>query len=227
MLPSPVSFDDQHSTRATSVESYPDIIFTHHSPSPDTHSHLSVPYPRKVPGSPAVPSPPASPGYMVTGHPHPQLSPSDVAFPPTPTHPYGFYHDLADPYPRKNMPITPPSRPASVSNDTSMMSASLPSLASTPRIRQPKHTRMGVGRRKSSHNGLRNSVRLCIAGGEESLKFVNFTPSDAQKILSGVAPSGSSKTKARREREAQEKRRKLTEAISRAGCDLKDLTEVL
>jgi hypothetical protein len=45
---------------------------------------------------------------------------------------------------------------------------------------------------------------------------VNFTPSDSKKILTGVAPSGSSKTKARREKEAAEKSRKLGEAAKRA-----------
>jgi len=48
------------------------------------------------------------------------------------------------------------------------------------------------------------------------MSFVNFTPSDAFRILNGVAPSGSSKTKARREREAMEKRRKLSEAAAAA-----------
>ena len=46
--------------------------------------------------------------------------------------------------------------------------------------------------------------------------FVNFTPDDSMKILTGVAPSGSSKTKARREKEASERRRKLSEAAERA-----------
>lgn len=46
--------------------------------------------------------------------------------------------------------------------------------------------------------------------------FVNFTPSDSNKILSGVAPSGSSKTKARREKEAADKRRRLSQAAMRA-----------
>ncbi|PSK60683.1 hypothetical protein B9Z65_833 [Elsinoe australis] len=46
--------------------------------------------------------------------------------------------------------------------------------------------------------------------------FVNFTPSDSQKLLTGVAPSGSSKTKARREKEAHEKRRKLSQAAVKA-----------
>ena len=57
--------------------------------------------------------------------------------------------------------------------------------------------------------------------------FVNFTPSDSHKILGGVAPSGSSKTKARREKEASEKRKRLSEAAAKAvldaGGDLRDL----
>jgi hypothetical protein len=59
--------------------------------------------------------------------------------------------------------------------------------------------------------------------------FVNYTPDDSQKILTGVAPSGSSKTKARREKEALEKRRKLSQAAVRAvraaGGDVKALVE--
>ena len=43
------------------------------------------------------------------------------------------------------------------------------------------------------------------------IEFHNFTPQDGSRILSGVAPSGSSKTKTRREKEALEKRRRLNE----------------
>jgi len=46
--------------------------------------------------------------------------------------------------------------------------------------------------------------------------FVNFTPHDGKRILTGVAPSGSSKTKARREKEAADKRRRLSLAAARA-----------
>lgn len=57
--------------------------------------------------------------------------------------------------------------------------------------------------------------------------FVNFTPDDSRKILTGVAPSGSSKTKARREKEAAEKRRKLSQAamkaVMEAGGDVDSL----
>jgi hypothetical protein len=56
---------------------------------------------------------------------------------------------------------------------------------------------------------------------------VNFTPHDSRKILTGVAPSGSSKTKARREKEAADKRRKLSQAavqaVMEAGGDVGSL----
>jgi hypothetical protein len=60
-----------------------------------------------------------------------------------------------------------------------------------------------------------------------NVSFVNFTPKDGQRILTGVAPSGSSKTKARREQEAREKRRKLSEAalmaVKQAGGNVEAL----
>jgi hypothetical protein len=48
------------------------------------------------------------------------------------------------------------------------------------------------------------------------IDFVNFTPKDSAKLLNDVAPSGSSKTRARRELEAKEKRKKLNEAALKA-----------
>jgi hypothetical protein len=48
------------------------------------------------------------------------------------------------------------------------------------------------------------------------IDFVNFTPKDASKLLNDVAPSGSSKTRARREQEARDKRKKLSEAAKKA-----------
>lgn len=63
-----------------------------------------------------------------------------------------------------------------------------------------------------------------------TVSFVNFTAQDSQKILTGVAPSGSSKTKARREQEARERRRKLSEAalnaVRQAGGDVEALEAV-
>lgn len=67
--------------------------------------------------------------------------------------------------------------------------------------------------------------------GASSSSFVNFTPSDSAKLLKGVAPSGSSKTKARREKEAADKRRKFSQAavsaLQEAGGDLERLRDVL
>lgn len=65
------------------------------------------------------------------------------------------------------------------------------------------------------------------SGGE--IGFVNFTPNDGGLLMTGVAPSGSSKTKARREREALERRRRLSEAamkaVQAAGGDVDKLRE--
>ncbi|KAL2870520.1 developmental regulatory protein WetA [Aspergillus lucknowensis] len=77
-----------------------------------------------------------------------------------------------------------------------------------------------------------NSLSGSPKGGSKSVtvSFVNFTAQDSQKILTGVAPSGSSKTKARREQEARERRRKLSEAalnaVRKAGGDVEALEAV-
>ena len=60
-----------------------------------------------------------------------------------------------------------------------------------------------------------------------NIGFMNFTPNDHHKILTGVAPSGSSKTKARRELEANEERRRLIKAIEIAGGDSEGLKRQL
>lgn len=74
------------------------------------------------------------------------------------------------------------------------------------------HSSTASSRRKSS-NTSQASSRQPSSG---SAGFVNFTPDDSRKILTGVAPSGSSKTKARREKEAADKRRKLSQAAMKA-----------
>ncbi|CEJ82529.1 Putative WetA [[Torrubiella] hemipterigena] len=65
--------------------------------------------------------------------------------------------------------------------------------------------------------------------GGFQIGFVNFTPNDGSALMTGVAPSGSSKTKARREKEAQDKRRRLSEAamkaVAAAGGDIEKLRE--
>jgi hypothetical protein len=83
-------------------------------------------------------------------------------------------------------------------------------------------------RRKSSQSSHASSRAPSNASSSGlNVGFVNFTPDDSRKILTGVAPSGSSKTKARREKEAAEKRRKLSQAamkaVMEAGGDLERL----
>lgn len=91
---------------------------------------------------------------------------------------------------------------------------------------QAVRTSATASRRKSSQSSLGSSRAPSTAGGA-NVGFVNFTPDDSRKILTGVAPSGSSKTKARREKEAAEKRRKLSQAavkaVMEAGGDVERL----
>ncbi|KAK1984842.1 hypothetical protein LZ30DRAFT_779510 [Colletotrichum cereale] len=73
------------------------------------------------------------------------------------------------------------------------------------------------------------SIGSGLGSAPEGVGFVNFTPSDKNILMTGVAPSGSSKTKARREKEAMEKRRRLSEAaikaVKAAGGDVDKLVE--
>ncbi|KAI0855855.1 hypothetical protein F4860DRAFT_519454 [Xylaria cubensis] len=58
-------------------------------------------------------------------------------------------------------------------------------------------------------------------GGGGGFEFMNYTPNDKNVLMTGVAPSGSSKTKARREKEALEKAARLGEAALKvAGGDV-------
>lgn len=95
-----------------------------------------------------------------------------------------------------------------------------PSLPSKSPTRSPFKQR---GRSKSHRRKPSTSVLRSPA----SLDFVNYTPNDSHKILSSVAPSGSSKTKARREQEALEKKKKLTliaeQVVMDAGGDVEQL----
>ncbi|KAH7555224.1 hypothetical protein BM1_06847 [Bipolaris maydis] len=88
-----------------------------------------------------------------------------------------------------------------------------PSLTSPPRKPHPRpRTRPNSSQpRRSRTSSPHPTSRTTTNTG-----FVNFTPEDSRKILTGVAPSGSSKTKARREREAAERRRKLSQAAMKA-----------
>ncbi|KAI1817431.1 hypothetical protein GGS20DRAFT_37068 [Poronia punctata] len=60
-----------------------------------------------------------------------------------------------------------------------------------------------------------------------SVDFVNFTPSDKKVLMNGVAPSGSSKTKARREKEADERRQLLERETEERRRRFEELTQQL
>ena len=85
----------------------------------------------------------------------------------------------------------------------------------------------GAGMSPSSSSSLSSSVHHRKGAGRGRDPFVNFTPQDHETLMSGVAPSGSSKTKARREREAVERRRRIGEvavkAVRAAGGDVGEL----
>ncbi|KAK5722158.1 hypothetical protein LTR17_014350 [Elasticomyces elasticus] len=108
------------------------------------------------------------------------------------------------------MPSTPHRRSAS----------RLRSLTPSPPATDSRARRAGSrGRRTSRHRRTKSTnstVRHPSNAEKPGGGFVNFTPHDHNRILSGVAPSGSSKTKARREKEAADKRRRLSQAAVRA-----------
>ena len=114
--------------------------------------------------------------------------------------------------PETYSPIFSPAMQTYSSSPTSPLCPSLPAVSKS----LSKHRKSG--RRKSSVGMLRST---------NPFGFVNYTAGDSQKILAGVAPSGSSKTKARREQEAYEKKRKLSLAaekvIKEAGGDVEQL----
>ncbi|RGP65500.1 hypothetical protein FSPOR_7128, partial [Fusarium sporotrichioides] len=116
-----------------------------------------------------------------------------------------------------------------------------PSVPPTPTTAHSRHSSNGsvASARSASGRGMvpgtptamrkQRRSRDSSGGSVGEIGFVNFTPSDGGLLMTGVAPSGSSKTKARREREAMERRRRLSEAamkaVQAAGGDVDKLME--
>lgn len=122
-------------------------------------------------------------------------------------------HSSIPPYQRnQSMPHAQPVRRTG-SHPTSQGHQSSVSSSATSR-RTSKSSSNPHRRSKSSASPPRQGAKDNAQGG--TVGFVNFTPNDSKRILTGVAPSGSSKTKARREKEAAERRRRLNEAAQRA-----------
>ena len=121
--------------------------------------------------------------------------------------------EVAHPFPSQTASLNQPQTPSTRSSSPCQS----PSPDSKPHSKSRRRSK--TSRRKSSANALKSPTT--------GLGFVNFTPGDSQKILSGVAPSGSSKTKARREQEAYDKKRKLSlaavKAVQKVGGDVETL----
>ena len=81
--------------------------------------------------------------------------------------------------------------------------------------RSPSPVTPSRSRRRSKHSRRKSSAGTLKSAKSASSVFVNYTPRDREKIVNSVAPSGSSKTKARREQEAHEKRRKMSLAVEK------------
>lgn len=93
------------------------------------------------------------------------------------------------------------------------------SSSTSPRLRAASSSHVSkksFSRKRTDPTGGTNRTLKTGNGTGIMVNFVNFTPNDSIKILTGVAPSGSSKTKARREKEAIERNRRLSQAALRA-----------
>ncbi|CAZ81553.1 unnamed protein product [Tuber melanosporum] len=185
---------------------YGSLLYIHQPPSPAFDDEDSGIYPQST-ASP-IPSPPESPD---------------------------FYFPSAVPTPEIGYPPTPSIGRSGSPPVTAAAAAAAALVASKPP--KLKSSRPGsCSRRKASAGSMRSQAKsgaspaLCIPG-ETEMAFVNYTPQDKTRILNGVAPSGSSKTKARREREATEKRRRLAAAaaaaVEAAGGDASVLANVV
>lgn len=118
--------------------------------------------------------------------------------------------------------VYPATFPAAADATPSLSTPSSFQPPQSPHLSKHRGGPSRTSRRKSSSASLRSSNNNSTMMG-----FVNYTPGDSQKILAGVAPSGSSKTKARREQEALERKKKLSlaaeKAVKEAGGDLEQL----
>lgn len=129
-------------------------------------------------------------------------------------------------------PGTRQSRNSSGGSISSMRSASgRQSVPGTPSgVKKRRSRDAGSGSFSAiSTGGISDDSGGISLGGGGGIGFVNFTPNDGSVLMTGVAPSGSSKTKARREKEAQDRRRRLSEAamkaVAAAGGDIEKLRQ--
>lgn len=130
------------------------------------------------------------------------------------------YNELTSPY---YVPSLPNGLPNTKYHRTGSDSPPPPQSESRSR-------RTSASRQTSRHRRTKSTNSTArLPNSPDKGGFVNYTPQDHNKILSGVAPSGSSKTKARREKEALDKRRRLSQAayaaVLAAGGSMEQLTK--
>ncbi|KAL4970852.1 developmental regulatory protein WetA [Aspergillus stella-maris] len=126
-----------------------------------------------------------------------------------------------------------PSRSPSISPKTNAMPTNTSTIRNVMAMRamhRRPQGRKSPGQSTAAPKPVKTPSTSPKSGKSAAVSFVNFTANDSQKILTGVAPSGSSKTKARREQEARDRRRKLSEAalraVRKAGGDVEALEAV-
>jgi hypothetical protein len=173
----------------------------------------------------------ASQGYFApVPQPQPQAQPQPYL--DHPHQPHHRYTSQSQPPPLPRTYISPPKvrRDKSHSREHSSSSPSPKSRSTSMHVTKKRSSSRARG--NSEHRSLSaKSSRTALGDGRGGglADFVNFTPHDSMKILTGVAPSGSSKTKARREKEAMEKTRRLSQAAVRAvqaaGGSIESLVE--
>lgn len=145
------------------------------------------------------------------------ILPAEIYLPPKPDTP-PFHFSTTRP---NGLPSTPHRRFRSYRR----------SQSPSPPATEPRSSKKATSARRSSRHRRTKSTNSTPRHPHSPDKgaFVNFTANDSNKILSGVAPSGSSKTKARREKEAADKRRRFSQAAVRAvveaGGDLDALSK--
>lgn len=170
------------------------------------HTSLSLTSPRKQPPAlnppqhqPRGRSTSSSPGKTAaTRSARRVTSASDLGHPSTPS------SKVLD----RDLPIT---AAGGVLNSSVRKRRSRSKSMSRHAARTPSH-----GSLSSANGGGNESSSSPTKRGSGQIGFVNYTPDDCKVLMTGVAPSGSSKTKARREREAAERQRRMSEAVMKA-----------
>lgn len=117
--------------------------------------------------------------------------------------------------------LHPPATPSKLDRDLPITAAGGVLNSSVRKRRSRSKSMSRHAARTPSHGSLSSaagneSSSSPTKSGSGSIGFVNYTPDDCKVLMTGVAPSGSSKTKARREREAAERQRRMSEAVMKA-----------